>query len=205
MRARPQDAMLAGPWALVFAAATIANFVLWYPRERDRAEEELAQATAVLGAPNATNSEQAAEWFVEWLGDSTGAIPDAPDVQLGCFPGVPLQGLDLLNGEDDAARATRAELARWSASGELPMQLDDWSLHEDVHGTLRLELTGQGDSAETLATLQHLLAARGEADGYLTDPARVEIESEGRRLNLRLHVRIWPLSSFLPEEQEAPS
>lgn len=156
---------------------------------------QASQQTAALDRPQS-------DWFRRHVQAASGAIPISLDADTAGFPGVTLEGSVALEGDAQRMRAARAELARWSAGGELPVttqhlkaeapQGEPWTL---------LTVEAEGKEAEILATLQHLLNAPGPANGYLTDPARVVIDVAGRRrLRLELQLRVWPMEAFFATE-----
>lgn len=200
-RTRSSGSLWAGSWTAL-AGIVVGVSALWTHDGRTQSFEEGQAAQLTASKQTAAADRPQSDWFRRHVQAASGAIPIALDPDTGGFPGVTLQGSSSLEGDEQRVRAARAELARWSAGGELPIttQRLEAEVPQDEAWTL-LTVEAEGKEAETLATLQHLLAAPGPANGYLTDPARVVIDVVGRgRLRFELQLRVWPIDAFVAQE-----
>ncbi len=195
MSARSSSSWSSG-WAVALAGLTTAvALYLWSENRAGKFEERFGANPIVARAP-----ELSAGWFQSRMQKAAAALPHTDRADSSAFPGTRLQGEDLLAGESPLALACRAELARWSAGGELPVVANSLRVEANPQDprwqTLIVE--ARGGEAAALATLQHLLAAPGSSAGYCTDPARVSIEvAERDQLQFELQLRVWPAASFL--------
>ncbi|MAW61098.1 MAG: hypothetical protein CMJ94_09695 [Planctomycetes bacterium] len=149
--------------------------------------------------PAAVDDDPRRDWFRRSVLGAAGTPGDPGGIETRGFPGVSLEGADALDAEDARSVAVRAELGRWSAGGELPMEATRLAVEQaDARAWSTLIVEAQGSEAEALASLQHLLAAPGLDGGYLTDPGRVVIESAGPgKLRFELRLRVWPIEAFV--------
>ena len=183
-------------WAVALAGVvTAVALYLWSENRATKFEERFGASPTALSTP-----ELSAAWFQDRMQNAAEKLPQTDRADSSAFPGVRLQGEELLAGESPLALACRAELARWSAGGELPVVAEVLRVEsaplDSRWQTMIVEASG-GEAA-SLATLQHLLAAPGSSAGYYTDPARVRIEVADRdQLRFELQLRIWPAASFL--------
>jgi hypothetical protein len=200
MSARASSSWSSG-WAVALAGiATAVALYLWSENRAAKFDKQFGARPTVAGAPALS-----ADWFQTRMLKAAAALPSIDRADSSAFPGTRLQGEDLLAGNTPLALACRAELARWSAGGELPVIAD--RLRVEANGQdsrwQTLVVEARGSEAAALATLQHLLAAPGSAAGYYTDPARVSIEVAARdQLQFELQLRVWPAASFLDSAAE---
>lgn len=202
-RVRPADSLWAGPWTAL-AGLVVGLGALWTHDGRARAFEQSSSQEARELAQASRNDGPQAEWFRRNVLGLTQPIPTVLQLDTSGFPGVVIEGEFELQGDEQRFRATRAELARWSAGGELPIETQRLAADSpELAPWSRLTVEAEGSEAETLATLQHLLASPGLESGYLTDPARVVVEVAGRgRLRFELQLRVWPVDVFVTEQGE---
>jgi len=200
MSARPNSSWSSG-WAVALAGfATAIALYLWSENRAIKFEERFGESPTAASAP-----EESASWFQSRMQKAAAVLPQTDRANSSAFPGARFQGENLLEGTSPLALACRAELARWSAGGELPIVADSLRVEaadqDDRWQTLIVE--AHGGEAAALATLQHLLAAPGSSAGYFTDPARVRIEVADRdQLQFELQLRVWPAASFLNPRRE---
>lgn len=202
-RTRPADSLWAGPWTAL-AGIMVGLGALWtHEGRRNLYEESSAQVAHDLANGSVSEGPQA-EWFRRQVLALTEPIPTVLQLDTSGFPGIVIEGESELQGDEQRIRATRAELARWSAGGELPIVTQRLAADSpDQAAWSRLTVEAEGAEAEALATLQHLLASPGLESGYLTDPARVVVEVAGRgRLRFELQLRVWPVDAFVTEQGE---
>lgn len=188
-------------WAVALAGfATAIALYVWSENRASKFEERFGASPTAQSAP-----ELSAAWFQIRMQAAAAKLPQTERADSSAFPGATLQGAELLAGSDPLALACRAELARWSAGGELPVAADQLRVEaaaaDDRWQTLIV--SARGGEAAALATLQHLLAAPGSSAGYYTDPARIRIEvAERNQLQFELQLRVWPAASFLDAAAE---
>jgi hypothetical protein len=188
-------------WALALAGlATAVALYLWSVNRAAKFEERFGATPSSASAPQAS-----AAWFQSHMQKAAARLPQTDRADSSAFPGTRIQGEELISGDGPLARACRAELARWSAGGELPVVASSLRIEADREDRRwqTIVLEAQGGEAATLATLQHLLAAPGASAGYFTDPARVRIDVAARdQLQIELQLRVWPAASFLDAAAE---
>lgn len=203
-RARAADSLWARSWT-AFAGVIVGLSALWTHDGRSKTFDDGLAAHAEESVQTAAADRPQSDWFRRNVQAISGTIPIALDADTSGFPGITLESEAALRGDEQRVRAARAELARWSAGGELPIVAQRLAAHAPVdEAWTRLTLEAEGNEAETLATLQYLLAAPGPANGYLTDPGRVVVEFAGRgRLRFELQLRIWPIDAFVATEEES--
>ena len=203
-RAPAADSLWARSWTAL-AGVAVGLSALWTHDGRRTSFEDGLAAQVSRSAQTAAADRPQSNWFRRNVQSITGTIPIALDADTSGFPGITLDADPAMRGDEPRVRAARAELARWSAGGELPIAAQRLAAQVPAgEAWTRLTLEAEGREAETLATLQHLLAAPGPANGYLTDPARVVVEVAGRgRLRFELQLRIWPVDTFIATEEES--
>jgi hypothetical protein len=183
-------------WAVALAGlATAIALYLWSENRATKFEERFGASPTVESA-----QELSASWFQSRMQKAAERLPRTERADSSAFPSARVQGEDLLAGAGLLARACRAELARWSAGGELPVVADSLRIEAAPQDSRwqTLVVEAHGGEAAALATLQHLLAAPGSSAGYYTDPARIRIEvAERDQFQFELHLRVWPAASFL--------
>lgn len=200
MSTRTTSAWSSG-WAVAVVGIVTAAALFFWSENRARSFEQRFGAN-----PHPESApELSAAWFQSRMQAAAAKLPQTERADSSAFPGTTLQGAELLAGDAPLARACRAELARWSAGGELPVAAEQLRvaapLEDDRWQTLIV--SARGSEAAALATLQHLLAAPGSSAGYFTDPARVRIEvAERDQLQFELQLRVWPAASFLDSAAE---
>lgn len=172
---------------------------LWERRAEHAKRDDPSSSTRTTGAED-RGGPASPESFAQW---GTVLLPDR--ITASDLPAPDALGVAVLDGADALADApaddaVRAELARWAAPARLPLEVERLAIGATASGWRAIEFRARGAEAEVLAWLQHLLAAPGPAAGYLTDPARIVLDSlGGGRLALDLRLRIWPNASFLEE------
>lgn len=183
----------------LLVAAVLGSFsthAMW-ERRSQRAQDEAGQANGRAEGRADQDDPDARQAFERWGTELLpGRIPAAELPTPDSLGVAVIQGADAL-GDAPADRAVRAELARWAAPERLPLEVELLAVGPLQGGWRPVDFRARGAEAEVLAWLQHLLAGPGASAGYLSDPARILLDSlGGGRLALELRLRIWPHAAF---------
>ncbi|MFQ5750090.1 MAG: hypothetical protein ACE5H3_11635 [Planctomycetota bacterium] len=175
----------------------------WKQRAAAQALAERQASQAARPAPPPPDS--------SWLPPLFGAPPQAPAraelrTRLEAWGRTGFGGRPEILDGPDAARAARAELARWLELRPSAGKAERFDVVPTPDGRaveIRLELSGP--PASLFPWLTHLLSQPPGA-GYWTDPLRLRLEGEPDGMRADLALRVVPAEGLLPPPgQQEPS